>query len=75
VALRDFKGSKQDIAKRLGSKALSYGLLENGIVQHRTGAKAWTKAGTNLARAKMKKYEKQLLLGGAGSTDAVAASA
>jgi hypothetical protein len=79
VKLRDFSGSKQDIAKRLGRKALSYGLAKasggaldyktvHGIVHHPTDAKAWTKVGTNLAKAQLKRYEKQLLLGGGAST-------
>jgi hypothetical protein len=74
VKLKDFSGSKQDIAKRLGRKALSYGLAKasggaldyktaHGITQHPTDTKAWTKVGTNLAKAQIKKYEKQLLLG------------
>jgi hypothetical protein len=78
VKLRDFSGSKQDIAKRLGRKALSYGLAKasggaldyktvHGIVQHPTDTKAWTKVGTNLAKAQVKKYEKQLLLGNGSS--------
>jgi hypothetical protein len=85
VTLRDFHGSKQDIAKRLGRKALSYGLAKasggaldyktvHGITQHPTDTKVWTKVGTNLAKAQLKKYEKQLLLGGGTSTAAPAPS-